>query len=1241
MTTDIFDFDLSYSGYVTMECSIDGSMHSFSFLIDSQADVCILKRSSIFSDFNFDSAQTINIRGITHDSLRSLGVKAVGIHFSDDIVVHDFHIVPDAFNIDSDGIIGKDFLVAYRCNIDYSKMIFSVPTKRRCANVLKLSNSSGDDMFVIPPRCEVIRQFKVNSTSDCVIDQLALAEGVYTARTIVNPQHAFVRVVNTTNEPKRIPVHIQQFEPIENFDVYNPGNVSQDSDRTSKLKEILSGNVPSQYREQLFDLIDEFTDVFAMPDDRMSVNNFYSQKLRLMDQSPSYIRNYRTPHVHKEEIQRQVKSLLDNDLIEPCASNFNSPLILVPKKSTDGSRKWRMCLDFRSVNRKLIADKFPLPRIDDILDNLGRSVVFSVMDLFNGFHQVPLDESSRDVTAFSTDQGSFRWKVLPFGLNVSPNSFSRMMHLAFSGLPADKLFIYIDDIIVLGKSERDHLENLRTTFQRCRDRNLKINPSKCNFFRTEVLFLGHLCTSKGIRPDPSKFSAISDYPTPTNSDAVRRFVAMANYYRKFIPKFSVIAIPLNSLTRKNAQFLWTIEHEQAFNRIKQSLANPELLAYPDFSKQFVLTVDASGAGVGSVLSQDDRPIAFASKGFTKAERNKATIEQELIAIHWSIRHFRHYLYGTHFIVRSDHRPLVYLYNLRETSSKLTRLRLELAEFNFTVEHIKGKNNVVADALSRVHIDDIKARATDSRNQMVGNERVFVTTRSMTRKKKAAELGDPGGTDNPQTAITEPSIAHEVYRSRSKGIPIIHTRLIVDTGANRKSYHGQIGQCNQSRFPNDYIISVHEKYRAGRVLFEVRIPFVEEVSFTKRLLSELNNKADELGVNRMRLFVNEEIFREISINKFKEIGNATHMLKNLKIVLLDPLRNVTNAKEKEELIKRYHEDPIIGGHLGVRKVLSRLRANYTWKGMSRQVKRYIGSCGKCQMNKPRRKTVEEMMVTDTPEKPFSKVSIDTIGPLRESSNGNRYVLSMMCELSKYVIMAPIPAKDAKTVARCIFRNLVLVHGPIMTLMTDQGTEFVNSVLRELCNSLNISHVTSTPYHHETMGGVERSHRVFNEYLRSYLSEDMDWEEYLPYFSYCYNTSYHSSFDYNLTPFELVYARTPISPEYLRSYRTDPIYNIEDFAKESKYRWQEASRAAHELLIKNKIKSKLSLSGNLNPIDVKLGDKVLLIDETRRKHDPIFTGPYTVTQINHPNVTIVDEQSKSTKTVHKNRIAEFRS
>lgn len=323
------------------------------------------------------------------------------------------------------------------------------------------------------------------------------------------------------------------------------------------------------------------------------------------------------------------------------------------------------------------------------------------MDLNSGFHQISLAPESRPTTAFSTDTGFYQWKVVPFGINIAPSSFSRMMTIAFSGLAPNQAFIYMNDLIAIGISDNQHLNNLRSVFEMCRKNNLKLNPEKCDFFKSEVVFLGHLCTSDGLKPNPTKIATINNYPTPTNKDETTRFHAMANYYRRFIPNFSTISYPLTYLRKKRVPFKWTPECENAFQHIKNALVSAPILIYPDSTKQFKVTVDASQLGCGAVISQQqdgsDLPIAFISRTFKKGELNKAMIEKELIAIHFALKTFRHYLYGQKFTVFSDHKPLIYLFKLKNPSSKLMRIKMDLEEYDFTIEYIKGRDNVVADA----------------------------------------------------------------------------------------------------------------------------------------------------------------------------------------------------------------------------------------------------------------------------------------------------------------------------------------------------------------------------------------------------------------------------------------------------------------------------------------------------------------------------------------------------------------
>lgn len=307
-------------------------------------------------------------------------------------------------------------------------------------------------------------------------------------------------------------------------------------------------------------------------------------------------------------------------------------------------------------------------------------------------------------------------EMLPFGLKVSPNSFQRMMTVAMAGLSAESTFLYLDGIVVVGCSESHHLKNLVSVFNRLRRYNLKLNPEKCNFFQKEVTYLGHLITANGIPPDSAKYDKIRDYPVPGKANEVRRFVALCNYYRRFIPYFADTASCLNNLLRKRIKFIWSDKCQNSFQKLKNSLLSPQILQYPYFEKKFILVTDASDVACGAVLTQPhddiDHPVAYASKGFTKGERNKSTIEKELTAIHWAVNRFLPYLYGRKFSIKTNHRPLGYLFSMKNPSSKLTRMRLDLEEFDFDIDYIKGKENVGADALSRINVstDSLKTIA---------------------------------------------------------------------------------------------------------------------------------------------------------------------------------------------------------------------------------------------------------------------------------------------------------------------------------------------------------------------------------------------------------------------------------------------------------------------------------------------------------------------------------------------------
>lgn len=346
-----------------------------------------------------------------------------------------------------------------------------------------------------------------------------------------------------------------------------------------------------------------------------------------------------------------------------------------------------------------------MPNITEILDSLSGAINFSHLDLAQGYHQIELDPESRKCTAFTTERGQFQMKRLPMGLKISPSAFSRAMTVAMSGLNYSRCFLYLDDLIVFGNNLQNHNQNLIKILEKLRKVQFKLNPNKCQFLKKEILYLDHIISADAILQDPEKIRAVNEFPVPKHAAKCKRFVAFANYYRRYIKNFADIAAPLNRLSKKNVVFEWTTECQVAFDKLKQLLANPPILQYPNFNADntFILKTDASGQALGAVLCNgDDKPVAYESRSLNKAEKNYSTIEKELLGVTWAVRHFRPYLYARKFIIQTDHRPLIYLFGMTNLSSRLTKFGLTLEEYDFTIQYIRGIRNV-ADALSRIEI----------------------------------------------------------------------------------------------------------------------------------------------------------------------------------------------------------------------------------------------------------------------------------------------------------------------------------------------------------------------------------------------------------------------------------------------------------------------------------------------------------------------------------------------------------
>lgn len=1142
------------------------------------------------------------ITGINKHKTTTLGSITIELDVDNNTTLHHkFQIVDQTFPIPTDGILGRDFLAKYHCRIDYDTWMLTCVQNNEEIEIPIQDNLEG--ALIIPPRCEVFRQITINKTyQNYVIKSQEIQPGVFCANSIINKLNPLIRIINTTNDTIKLPKHFpNNLEPLENFDIFHINKNEQTNRKEKCIKELNLANTPTYIKDRLTNLCEKYNDIFTLQNDTLTHNNFYKQKINLNDQNPVYIKNYRTPEIHKTEIDKHVSKMLEEKIIRPSVSPFNSPVLLVPKKSTDTNKQWRLVIDFRQLNKKIVADKFPLPRIDEILDQLGRAKYFSTLDLMSGFHQIELNEQSKQYTAFSTTSGHYEYNRLPFGLNIAPNSFQRMMTIALSGLPAECAFLYIDDIIVVGCSITHHLDNLDKVFQKLRKYNLKLNPAKCKFFHADVTYLGHHISEQGVQPDKSKFNAILNYPKPTNSDDTRRFVAFCNYYRRFIPYFAEKTAPLNALLKKKAIFNWTNDCQKAFENLKHELLDPKILQFPDFTKTFILSTDASKVACGAVLEQEHNgirlPIAFASKKFTKGESNKSTIEQELTAIHWAISHFKPYLFGRKFTVKTDHNPLVHLFSMKDPTSKLTRMRLDLEEFDFDIEYVKGRDNVGADALSRIRID-----SKDLQSMSV----LAVQTRSKTKNER-----------------------HNTIETNKK---------LNDTN-NLKAYNS-INNIDAFRIPkvmfeinNEfYQITITNKTRKG-IIVQAQLFPKQGTFYLNECLEIINEMAKKTKLKKVAISVMDPIFKHYSQVMFKEICNK--LLNDVTIIIYIPAQIITNPTEINNLIKENH-NTLLGGHMGINKLIQKIRRNYYWPNMKKSITNYVKNCTQCKQNKHSITNKEVLQKTTTPLKPFDLISVDTVGPLTRSQSGNRYALTMQCDLTKYIITVAVPDKQASTLAKAIVEHAILIYGCPIAIKSDMGTEYKNEIIQELCNIFSVNQKFATAYHPETIGALERSHRCLNEYLRHFINEQHDdWDSWLPYFTFYYNTTPHSA--HNFAPFELLFGKQANYPNELKNVKTiEPVYNHDLYYKEVKFKLQTAAQKAKTLLEKAKQKLTTNHKRHARPITIKLGDQVWLKKENRRKLDPVYSGPYKITGINHPNATIENQTTKETQTVHKNRL-----
>ncbi|KAG1471608.1 hypothetical protein G6F57_011319 [Rhizopus arrhizus] len=503
---------------------------------------------------------------------------------------------------------------------------------------------------------------------------------------------------------------IQAYQLNKNYDLFvmekdvdsneDTENETIDQDAYAKLE---IGKIGEMTEKKLRKLIYKYKEIFDWNNDTIGCTQLTKHKIIIEEniQSISH-RPYRLSPIESEYLQKELEKYCKLGVIAPSNSPWSAPVILVKKKNGE----YRMVIDYRKLNAVTKKDSYPLPRIDDLLDTLGKAKVFSALDMRAGFHQVPMEEESKELTAFTTKFGVYHYNTLPMGLVNSPATFQRLIDLCFRPLLNRCLVAYIDDLNVYSNDNHEHLLHLEQVFNCIKIANLKLNPEKCFFFKDHLKFLGYIVTKEGIQTDPSKIEKIQNYPVPKTLTQIRGFLGLATYYRRFIKNFAAIARPLHDQIKTSKRIPWTNKATESFELLKKLLTQAPVLARPDFNRDFILVTGASRNGLGCILTQLDEnnhehPIIYASRSLKSSEGNYGVSKLECLAVIWAVKLFRPYLLGRKFTIITDHSALKGLLNSTNPTGIIARWITILAEYEYEIKYRPGRVNESADFMSRL------------------------------------------------------------------------------------------------------------------------------------------------------------------------------------------------------------------------------------------------------------------------------------------------------------------------------------------------------------------------------------------------------------------------------------------------------------------------------------------------------------------------------------------------------------
>ncbi|CAF4267456.1 unnamed protein product [Rotaria sp. Silwood2] len=887
------------------------------------------------------------------------------------------------------------------------------------------------------------------------------------------------------------------------------------------------------------------------------------------DHPPIYSKQYPASYKDQDIKFQETQKLLERGQIEESTSPWSSPIVLVKKKD----KTMRFCIDYRRLNAITMKDAFPLPRIDEIFDQLSDAMYYTKFDFRSGYFQVPLCKEDRPKTAFSTGDNHYQFTVLPQGITNGPATFQRLINHILGPTRWKYALAYIDDIIIYSKTFEEHLLHLNEICQVLKDTRFRLNPDKCEIARTQTDYLGHHIRNGDIRPSPNNINGLLKTRLPQTPDEACKFVKAAEYYRKFIPNFSQIAEPLRKFVpttrtqqRKGQKTIITLTNDEikAFEQLKNFLTTDLVLRIPNNRFPFKVQTDASDEGIGAVLLQiypeGDRPIAYLSKKFTQTQRKWSPMEQECYAFICALDKWHNYLSGIKFIWETDHKALTQLNQKAQLNKRCERWRLKILEYDFKVKYIPGLTNLMPDYLSRSPVDD----AEDDPDE---------TTHLISTSTQTDILFN--NTHSPIIAAVET----RAMKLRNK--------ILNDTNNNKK-------------LTSDSLNTSVEENRIIPFSMEQLIQAQQDDSYAKNILN--------------------------NIKKYKNYIIKENLLMRR---LNPPVPYVPRGDIRQTILSIYHDTAANGAHFGRDKTLHKIKTRYFWPSMYKDIDNYVKSCILCAQYNPRRqKSHGTLRPIKPPDGVWQLVSMDFHGPITPTSQrGNKYIISLTDVLSKFVVTKAVRDNTAQTTVRFLKEDVISKFGTPRCILTDNGTHFTSTMTNELFKQIGTTHLYSTPYHPQTNGQVERYNSTMDAKIAA-LSNlcKTDWDNQLPFVTFNYNATIHSST--KQIPFEIMYGRSPVLPFDHQDTNVNISYDSEHAKKLNQF-LSKLNEQAKINIIKNQERYKQRYDVNRSDPTYNIGDLVLVKTlNIHYKFDIRYEGPFRIIEKIAPKTFIVQHVKKPT-------------